>query len=238
MRDTQFSFKVVHAQSFASQKLWNCEIAHTPCVFVCVRLCFCQGFCFKLPNKINRQTSEPNTPPLERSLFRIQVISVHVSVFVYDFPANAGKNLLCVKMCWLQLKSSQPSLSLSLSRSLLVSPFVSHGCQVGFISVSFAHCLVKLSCVALYVLLARFCLILQSDFLIFTELILTLGLESCSPQIYGRLWCMFIPFRWLCISNQNKKKKWKPDQMQSLLSARPKSLYFFSVACINKWLLG
>lgn len=107
-------------------------------------------------------------------------------------PADAGKNLLCVKMCWLHSK------------------VLCAGCQVGFISVFRSLCvwssyhpwralcsLVSLSlCLGLSPY-TRLGLISQSDFRILAEL-LPHSSRAFAPQIYGRLWCMFIPFCWHC----------------------------------------
>lgn len=165
MRAIPFSFQGCPRSNFFWHKIFklrNCAYA----MYGSGRV-----LCFKfLTKSIGKRAENAPSRTATSHCWPLPALSARIRVRI-RFPADAGKNLLCVKMCWLQLKSSHStsSLSLSVSRSRFRSLGMSYGCQVGFISVSFAHCLVKLSCVALYVLFARFCLILQSDFRIFAE---------------------------------------------------------------------
>lgn len=195
------------AHSISRLKVENfCEIAHTTWVV---------GLSFKPVRslqeeapKINRQeqrtghASTPSPHPVWQLSYQLSLIyraislccavlcSLHVSAFLVflDFLQTLAK-IYCVWKC---VDFTQKSLR-------RLPSWI-------YICVSLIVCLVKLSCVACFMLArvsrspysyTRLGLISQSDFRILAEL-LPHSSRAFAPQIYGRLWCMFIPFCWHC----------------------------------------
>lgn len=217
----------------------------------------CWALCFKLLTKSIGKRTVYAPPPFATRIATLPAFAISQCTYPFSYTTflQTLAKIYCVWKCVdFNSKVLTPPYALYLSlffacsrsrsRSRSRSLGMSYGCQVGFISMSFAHCLVKLSCVALYVFLARFCLILQSDFRIFTEHQLRARLDSTRVEQSTDLWppLMYVcPFS-LTLHFRKEITKAKIKIKTRLHASLSRSLglpYFLcSAVSINKWLHG